>query len=131
MSGEPQQPRTALLVEDNFLAALEVADTLTDLGFSVLGPFATSDDALRAMESAPRIEIAILDVHLRGGTCAPLIPLLRARETPFVLITGYSQPDLNDVLAGMPLPPRLGKPFSTRELRAVLAELAPPTGSRG
>ncbi len=111
MSGEPQQ-RTALLVEDNFLAALEVADTLTDLGFSVLGPFATSEDALRVMEGVPRVEIAILDVHLRGGTRAPLIPLLRARETPFVLITGYSQPDLDDALPGMPLPPRLGKPFS-------------------
>ena len=53
---------SVMLVEDEAIVALAVNDSLTDLGFSVLGPFSRVSDACRALQDN-QVHAAILDVN--------------------------------------------------------------------
>src|SRR5262249_36131396 len=77
-----------MIVEDEFLVALELADSLTALGFSVVGPFTRVVEARRAIAEGD-VDAAILDVNLSGQPIYPLAEELRVKGTPFVFVTGY------------------------------------------
>lgn len=119
-------PRRVLLAEDSFLIALEIRAVLTDLGFSVVGPAATSQEALDLLEQNEDVAFAVLDVNLRGGTCAPIVQALRDRNTPFCLVTGYSDPDLGEGILGSPSPPIVSKPFRQAALVEAIGSFLPP-----
>lgn len=78
-----------LLVEDEYLLALYLAELLEDLGAEVLGPVASVADALDLIEKAPEIDAAILDVNLAGEAVFPVADRLRARHVPFAFASGY------------------------------------------
>jgi DNA-binding response OmpR family regulator len=56
-----------LIVEDEALIAMELADSLEDGGHEVVGPAATMAEALALCEAAPP-ELAVLDINLRDGS---------------------------------------------------------------
>jgi CheY-like chemotaxis protein len=56
-----------LIVEDEALIAMVLADSLEDGGHEVVGPAATMAEALALCEAAPP-ELAVLDVNLRDGS---------------------------------------------------------------
>ncbi len=116
--------KSVLLAEDSFLPALEIRSALVDLGFSVLGPAATSEDALAILAKEPDVAFAVLDVSLRGGTCVPVIHKLKSLKRPFILVTGYSAPDLGEALLGISQPRIITKPFAPRELKEAIRELS-------
>lgn len=78
-----------LLVEDQYLLALQLADVLEDAGVQVLGPVACVADALELIDKAPEIDAAILDVNLAGEAVFAVADELRARRVPFAFATGY------------------------------------------
>ncbi|TBR13127.1 MAG: response regulator [Lysobacter sp.] len=106
-----------LLVEDEFVLALGLTDTLGDLGAEVLGPVATVGDAMALIESMPEIDAAILDVNLGTEVVYPVADALIARSVPFFFSTAN---------AHVVLPPRFAhigvcrKPFAAAEFRAAL-----------
>lgn len=115
----PLAGRTILVLEDNFIVALALADTLRDLGLIVLGPFA--DLAAASAVTAP-VDLALLDVNVRGGTTTALALALRQRGVGCVFVTGYSAiPDLPAELRDVP---RLSKPLEPAALRRTLEQLA-------
>src|ERR1700730_3320703 len=77
-----------LLVEDEILLAMMMAQTLGDLDFEVVGPFGTVDEAIAAIEREP-IDAGILDINLGGEMVYPVAGALQARKVPFVFMTGY------------------------------------------
>ena len=77
-----------MLVEDEAIVALAVNDSLTDLGFSVIGPFSRVSDACRALQDN-QVDAAILDVNLDGEMVYSLAEMLTDRKIPFVFATGY------------------------------------------
>ena len=92
--GEPEarvEPRNeagrVLVVEDEFVIALEVEDALRRAG--VVGPAATPEDAARLAPEEP-LDAAVLDVELRGGRVFPAADALAHRSVPFVFLTGYT-----------------------------------------
>ena len=111
-----------LIVEDEFLLAMELEMLLQQRGCLVLGPVSSVGQAL-TMLRGEQPDVALLDVNLKGERATPVAAALQARGVPFVLITGYSQaqlsePELKDA-------PRIDKPVSCRALnRAVTAALA-------
>jgi CheY-like chemotaxis protein len=112
-----------LIVEDEPLVAMLVADLLRDDGADVLGPAEAIDDALAlladgAVEGAPHV--VVLDMNLGGDPCDPIAEALVARGIPFVLATGYG-PDA--VPARFAAAPVVSKPFETEELVRVVAVL--------
>ena len=107
-----------LVVEDNALLAANIASNLATLGASVVGPVARLEPAVELAETA-EINIALLDVDLDGTLVWPAADQLARRGIPFVFATGFR--------ASLVMPPRfkdsplLKKPFTVRELRAVLS----------
>jgi CheY-like chemotaxis protein len=65
-----------------------MVQTLGYLDFDVIGPFATVSDALAAVEREA-IDAAILDINLAGEMVYPVAKALKARNVPFVFMTGY------------------------------------------
>ncbi len=57
-----------LIVEDEALIAMVLADSLEDGGHEVVGPAATMAEALALCEAAPPPELAVLDINLRDGS---------------------------------------------------------------
>ena len=55
-----------LVVEDDFLQAIDLTATLEDQGSDVIGPFSDIRDGMTALENAS-IDVAILDVRLGEG----------------------------------------------------------------
>ncbi len=78
-----------LVVEDEYLIAVELQTSLEDEGAVVLGPVATLADASELVETEPRIDGAILDANLGGEMVFPVADLLMLRRVPIVFTTGY------------------------------------------
>jgi two-component system, response regulator PdtaR len=107
-----------LVVEDEFLLAMDLELLLEGHGYRVLGPAATVAEALRLLAAATP-DAALLDVNLRGEMVTPVAGRLRALGVPFVLASAYDRPELAAAeLAGAP---NVGKPTSERRLLAALA----------
>jgi DNA-binding response OmpR family regulator len=110
--------KTVLLVEDEFLIAMDLKLLLERRGWSVLGPAATVEEALGLLDDELPA-VAILDVTVRDGAVTLVAEALRARNVPFVVASAYSRPELigGDILAGAP---NVGKPTEERRLITVL-----------
>ena len=84
----PVAARRVMIVEDEALVALVLADHLTEFGLSVVGPCANVAEATAAVE-ANDLDAAILDVNLGKELVYPVAELLSKRGIPFVFVTGY------------------------------------------
>lgn len=111
-----------LIVEDEFLIAIHVADIMTGLGFDVVGPVGHIDQAMGVIDIDP-VAGAILDVNLSGHLVFPLAGQLAARNIPFILTSGYESD-------GLPLEwrsrPHLRKPVMERELARLAMQVFGP-----
>ena len=114
-------PGTVLIVEDEPLVALFLADVLEDLGQTVIGPAATPEAALEAAAINPP-QIAIIDAHLGGrGDGIALAGELQGRHgTRIIFLSGDASLTVNPaVLALKPLAV-LQKPCPPGELEQAL-----------
>lgn len=85
-----------LIVDDEFLIGMALADALRQHGFEIVGPFATADNAMRAIEATPP-DAAFLDVNLgRGRTSYELAATLVDAGLPVTFLTGYNEFEPND-----------------------------------
>ena len=109
-----------LLVEDEFVLALGLADTLADLGAVVVGPVATVEDALALVERVPEIDAAVLDVNLGREVAYPVADALLARGIPFFLATANERAALPERFANVAI---CSKPFRVDDFRDAVAAL--------
>jgi DNA-binding response OmpR family regulator len=122
-AGPPSRKPSVLLVEDEFLIAMDLEHLLRQHGYRVLGPAATVAAALRLLDGEEP-DVALLDVNLRGEMVTPVAEALRARGMPFVLASAYDGAQLEAMnLAGAP---NVGKPTDARRLLAALAQALRP-----
>jgi CheY-like chemotaxis protein len=80
-----------LVVEDESLIAMAVCQDLASLGWSIIGPAATIDEARRLLEEDVLPDAAVLDVNLAGQPVYPLAEWLQSKQVPFVFCSGYEQ----------------------------------------
>ena len=114
-----------LVVEDGVLVGLELAETLSSFGATVLGPCCDIDDALDLVKNAA-FDVALLDVDLNGQPIWPVAESLHARGTPFVFSTGFSDTALWPT--AMQMTPTVAKPYSTRSVvEAIRAASTEPS----
>ena len=119
MMGSRNAKPTVLVVEDEFLLALDIEEILGDLGFHVLGPVGFLSQALEAIEAA-RFDVALLDVNLHDGENSyRAADVLTKRGIPFALMTAYD----GSQLARYGDHPLLQKPFDRGELGACVRHL--------
>jgi DNA-binding response OmpR family regulator len=79
--------RWILVVEDQPLVALDIIDSLTKAGASVLTAATLQHGLLLA--DHPQLSAAILDFALGDEHCDALCIHLSERQIPFVIYTGY------------------------------------------
>jgi len=108
-----------LIVEDNYVVADALRFLIDGYGGSVTAIVPSVERAFEALAGGG-VDIAVLDINLRGASVAPLADHLQARGIPFVFLTGYGTDEL--------LPEhlrdhaRLDKPVDAERLvRAMLA----------
>jgi CheY-like chemotaxis protein len=109
--------RRILVVEDEFLIAATLTDHLESVGSIVVGPAPTVEKAIKAIESDPEIDAAILDVNLAGVLSYPVADALLARKIPFVFTSGYDDGVLRERY------PRIGicgKPYLFPDMERAL-----------
>jgi CheY-like chemotaxis protein len=112
--------RRLLVVEDEYLVAIDLAGVLEDEGVEVIGPAGTVEDALEVVASGEAIDGAVLDLNLRGERAYPVADALRGRGVPFIFTTGYDAWAIPPAYADVP---RLDKPVDTRALARLLLTL--------
>jgi len=77
-----------LLVEDEVMIRMMVADMLEELGYSIAGEAGDIDEGVRLVQ-ATDFDIAILDVNVNGKVITPVAEAVQLRGRPFVFATGY------------------------------------------
>jgi DNA-binding response OmpR family regulator len=108
--------KRVLVVEDEALLGLDIAQQLTNAGLEVVGPAISVAKALRLM-AEKGCDVAVLDVNLGDETAEPVALELQARRTPFVVLSGYSSEQHPLGFRGAPA---LSKPARPEELVALL-----------
>jgi len=104
-----------LLVEDEILVAMMMKDILTELGFSVIGPFSRLAEAMVAAVH-DNIDAGIIDVNLGGEFVYPVADVLAARNIPFVFITGYGVESIDSRFDYVPI---VKKPVQRQVLQKI------------
>jgi CheY-like chemotaxis protein len=115
--------RRCLVIEDEALVAMMVADHLADLGYEVVGPASTLKQA-RELATSAEVDAALCDLSLHGQLTSEIGDILSDRNIPYALMTGYdSAPE--GMFPGVEI---LRKPFLESELEQIVgALLATPT----
>lgn len=111
-----------LLVEDEFILALEYELLLQIEGHEIVGVAAHAETAL-ALARAHKPNLAIVDVNLRDGATGPEIAeyLIKALRVPVLFVTGSggTLPDHLHGAIGL-----LGKPIAEQAFRETVRYIA-------
>lgn len=110
--------RTALVVEESPLIAMNVEQTLLRCGFAAVH-VACSPDAAEEMAKLADLDFALLSVEPGGAHGNLLAPLLAGRKVPFAFICDLS--DGSDVPPAWRGTPFLAKPYTEAELAQLIA----------
>jgi two-component SAPR family response regulator len=104
-----------LVVEDDFLIAMDIKGAIERLGGHVIGPIGRLEQA-QDLARREVFDAAILDVKLDGEVTFPLAEELLTRGVPIVLATGYDVASLPENFQRVP---HLRKPFHDTDLRRL------------
>lgn len=116
----PADGARVLVVEDEALTALALAQVLQDARYEVIGPVGRVQEAIDLARARPP-DVAVLDVNLFGQPSFPVAEALDAMGVPFLFCTGYGSLDTAD--ERMRRAPLLTKPVSPSRLAGALAAL--------
>src|ERR1017187_7114902 len=108
-----------LLLDDEPLIAMMVADWLTEIGCETVGPADTVAAALQLIEEAGP-DGAILDVSLGSGNSFAVAETLRRRGIPFAFATGHGADKLALGFADSLI---LSKPFDFAAVKGFVSRL--------
>ncbi|KLI63410.1 response regulator [Aurantiacibacter marinus] len=86
------RPQSVLVVEDQFIIALDISETVRDLGHEVEGPYANRDHAFIAIDQKMP-DVAILDVMTADGEVFPLADALTKAGVPIIFHSGHITPE--------------------------------------
>lgn len=116
-----QQSRpTVLVVEDEFIIAIDLCDTVQDLGYGLAGPYPDKARAFAAIEERLP-DAAILDVNVVDGEVFPLADALMAKGVPIIFHSGHLP--LETVRHRYPGALACSKPCSPDRLVAALQQV--------
>jgi DNA-binding response OmpR family regulator len=115
--------RKVLVVEDEWVLARALQDTLDRWGCQVLGPFARATDAVAALadRTAPRPDLALLDLNLADGTSLPVAERLARLGVPFLLVSACGSLP-RDAAAVLRAAPYLTKLVPDDQLRRAMRQ---------
>ena len=112
--------RSVLIVEDELIVAADLSSKLTQLGYKVLGPVASGEEAVaRARQERPGL--VLMDIRLRGpmdGIEAALS--IQELGLPVVFLTAHSDTATLSRIGKTGAFAYILKPYDDRELHAQI-----------
>lgn len=114
-----EQNKTALVLDDEMLIALDVEAMLFDLGYADVMVVPSVGEALDYLNNE-KPDVAVIDYHVRGKNCEAVAGALRSLGVPTIIHSGssfdhdYHGPFFADF-------PWLAKPSSREHLASALA----------
>ncbi|WP_430242582.1 response regulator [Neorhizobium sp. DAR64861/K0K2] len=111
-----------LVVEDDGLIRMDLADVLSDSGFGVVEA-ANADQALALLEAGIPVKAMLTDIDMPGSMNGIKLANLTASRWPecrIIVISGRFSPDQGSLPQGARF---LSKPISERQLSVALFEL--------
>jgi DNA-binding response OmpR family regulator len=121
---EQSIPRTALVVETNYLVASVIEAPLVHAGYRVL--IATDPDEAESHLGRQRVDLAVIDFRLQHAEPDGLVAMLARLGVPFIFCTAASA---EEVLESFPGAQVMLKPFSDEQLLAAVSALTPAQAS--
>ncbi|NGX94367.1 MAG: response regulator [Candidatus Afipia apatlaquensis] len=107
---------SVLLVEDEVMIRMMVADMLEELGYTIAAEAGDIDEGVRLVQ-ATDFDIAILDVNVNGKVITPVAEAVQMSGKPFVFATGYGAQGLPEKFRDRPT---LQKPFQIETLARTI-----------
>jgi CheY-like chemotaxis protein len=117
--GNPLSGHRFLIIEDEVMQALQLADMLAELGGTVTKTAYSADEAGSTVDDVP-FDCALVDINLGGTLSFSIVDDLRRKGIPFVICTAYA--DAVDVHPGAWAAPRLDKPINLPALQEAVLE---------
>ena len=111
--------RRCLVIDDEFLIALDIQQTLEATGARVTC-IGDADEALAALKGGAQFDVAVLDLKLSGVTrdSTSVAAALTERGIPFVFLTGMGAG--NELAKNFPQAPLVEKPYQVAWLMDAL-----------
>lgn len=118
---------SALVVDDEALVAMYLAETLEEMGFDV-STAGTADEALHITQLKGAFTVAFIDLGLPGRSGLELMAELQILhpEQPIVIASGYGLMAERDVDDNNRAPAVLPKPYNGQRVAGVLIDLGIP-----
>lgn len=123
MNDQALYGRRILIVEDEYLIAVDLETALQDAGATVFGPVSDIERALEIATASFPLDGAVLDINLQGEMVFPAAAKLAEQNIPLVFVTGYEGRRIPEDFSNAPC---LTKPFDNR---ALIENLATVIGS--
>ena len=107
---------SVLLVEDEVMIRMMIAEMLEELGHRVAAETGEIDQAIRLAQNT-EFDLAILDVNVQGKLITPVAELITALNRPIIFATGYGAAGIPEEFRGRP---SLEKPFLIEKLARTI-----------
>lgn len=107
---------SVLILEDDWLVALDIAGLVQDAGHEVVGPASTVAAALDLVDQS-HVDVALLDINLQEERSYTVAEALDARRIPFAFLSGYVAEDIAPEFRDRVL---VNKPFAPEQLIETL-----------
>jgi two-component SAPR family response regulator len=117
MPDAPLDALRFLIVDDEIIVALDLEYMLNDLGHSVVGTANRVDRGMEMARTSTTIDMAILDINVRGVLSFPIAEILRDRGVPVIFVSGYGKRSLTDAFRNAHF---LTKPFDINGLAHIV-----------
>jgi DNA-binding NtrC family response regulator len=116
-NGSKKSPRRVLIVDDEMLIRWSMGEILTHAGYEV-SEAGSAKEALELIESAPPLDVILLDYRLPDSNDLRLLETIRHRApgTSVIMMTAYGTNEVIDGAARLGAYRVLGKPVELREL---------------
>lgn len=118
----PSEKVVVLIVEDELLTRMAVADTVEAAGFEVIEA-GNADEAVRILESRSDVRIIFTDIDMPGSMDGIKLAIaVRGRWPPIaiVLTSGHRRVTLGDLPAGSVF---IAKPYADEQVVGTLRQL--------
>lgn len=119
----PEQSCNILVVEDEWLIALDLSMLVEEQGHVVIGPAQTVANALKLIETNA-IDAAFLDITLGTEKSFPIAEKLKYLDVPLTFVSAYTKKDIPPKFREHDLLPKpLPAPLFRRQLLKMLGQL--------
>jgi two-component SAPR family response regulator len=108
--------KSVLVVEDELMIAIDLEESLLELGWNVVGPVAHTDRALELI-GKEIVDVGLLDYNLRNDTSEQIALALLKKSVPVIFLSGDTLRQRPERLKHCQI---IAKPVSIDELNKAL-----------